>query len=80
MNEHTSDKNFRYSNDNRDLTPGEFDYPSQQEINPNALKGQPNYYPNDNGGYYANSNSEDETLSSLSLDQLDYPNSNYKIT
>lgn len=59
MSEHTNNPNFRYSNDNRDGTPGEFDYPSQQEINPNALKGEPNYYPNDNGGYYANSNRND---------------------
>ena len=79
MSEHTSDKNFRYSNDNRDLTPGEFDYPSQQEINPNALKGQPNYYPNDNGGHYANSNRPD--ISTVDEEnKIQPPNSNHKIT
>lgn len=78
MSEHTKDPDFRYSNDNRDSTPGEFDYPSQQEINPNAQKGDRLYYPNDNGGYYANSNREDiSTVDPPNKKQP--PNSNYKI-
>ena len=39
MSDHTQDSNFRYSNDNRDSTPGDFDYPSQQEVKPSAIKG-----------------------------------------
>jgi len=78
MSEHTSDKNFRYSNDNRDFTPGEFDYPSQQEIDRTAQKGDRSYYPNDNGGYYANSNREDiSTVDPINKKQP--PNSNVKI-
>jgi hypothetical protein len=75
MSEHTEDSNFRYSNDNRDFTPGEFNYPSQQEINPSSTKGSRDYYSNDNGGYYANSNREDiSTVDSINKKQ--YPNSN----
>jgi len=78
MSEHTQDSNFRYSNDNRDFTPGQFDYPSQQEINPSAIKGSRDYYPNDNGGYYANSNREDiSTIDPVNKKQP--PNSNFKI-
>lgn len=78
MSEHTTDPNFRYSNDNRDFTPGEFDYPSQQEVNPSAQKGDRFYYPNDNGGYYANSNREDiSTVDPVNKKQP--PNSNVKI-
>lgn len=78
MSEHTSNKNFRYSNDNRDFTPGEFDYPSQQEIDRTAQKGDRSYYPNDNGGYYANSNREDiSTVDPINKKQP--PNSNVKI-
>ena len=75
MSEHTTDPSFRYSNDNRDPTPGEFDYPSQQEIDPSAQKGERTYYPNDNGGYYANSNRDDiSTVDPVNKKQP--PNSN----
>lgn len=78
MSEHTKDSNFRYSNDNRDFTPGEFDYPSQQEINPSSIKGSRDYYSNDNGGYYANSNREGiSTVDPINKEQP--PNSNFKI-
>lgn len=77
MSEHTTDPNFRYSNDNRDSTPGNFDYPSQQEVDPSAQKGDRSYYPNDNRGYYANSNRDDiSTVDPTNKKQP--PNSNYK--
>lgn len=78
MSEHTEDSSFRYSNDNRDFTPGQFDYPSQQEINPSAIKGARDYYPNDNGGYYANSNREDISIIDP-VNKKQPPNSNFKI-
>ena len=56
MSSHTENPSFRYSNDNRGNTPGSYDYPSQQEVIPASQKGEKGYYPNDNGGYYANSN------------------------
>ena len=56
MSDHTTNKNFRYSNDNRELDHTNYDYPSQQSIDPSAQKGDRHFYPNDNGGYYANSN------------------------
>lgn len=75
MSEHTEDSNFRYSNDNRDSNSGNFDYPSQQEINPAATKGARDYYPNDNRGYYANSNRTDiSTIDPVNKKQP--PNSN----
>ena len=78
MSDHTEDSNFRYSNDNRDFTPGQFDYPSQQEVNPSAIKGARDFYSNDNGGYYANSNREDiSTVDPVNKKQP--PNSNVKI-
>jgi hypothetical protein len=79
MSEHTKDPNFRYSNDNRDSTPGEFDYPSQQEVDPAAHKGSRTYYPNDNGGYYANSNRENLSIIDP-VNKKQPPNSNYKIS
>lgn len=78
MSNHTTDPNFRYSNDNRDFTPGEFDYPSQQEIDRTAQKGDQSYYPNDNGGYYANSNREDISIVDP-INKKQPPNSNVKI-
>jgi hypothetical protein len=78
MSNHTQIPNFRYSNDNRDSTPKPHDYPSQQEVNKTANKGDEGYYPNDNGGYYANSNRENiSTVDPINKKQL--PNSNYKI-
>ena len=77
MSEHTTDPNFRYGNDNRDSNPGSFDYPSQQEVVPSAQKGDKGYYPNDNGGHYANSNRDDiSTVDAINKKQP--PNSNYK--
>lgn len=78
MSDHTEDSNFRYSNDNRDFTPGQFDYPSQQEVNPSAIKGARDFYPNDNGGYYANSNREDISIVDP-VNKKQPPNSNVKI-
>jgi len=72
MSEHTENPSFRYSNDNRQNNVGEYNYPSQQEINPTSKKGDRDYYPNDNGGYYANSNRE-----YTSLTDKQPPNSNY---
>ena len=78
MSEHTKNPNFRYGNDNRNLTPKSHDYPSQQEIDENSKKGESNYYPNDNGGYYANSNRNNiSTVEPINKKQP--PNSNYKI-
>ena len=78
MSEHTEDPNFRYSNDNRDQTPGQYDYPSQQEVAPTADKGSREYYPNDNRGYYANSNRTD--ISKIDPpNKKQPPNSNYEI-
>jgi len=74
----TENANFRYSNDNRDSTPGEFDYPSQQEINPNAIKGARDYYPNDNRGYYPNSNRPDISIVDP-VNKKQPPNSNRKV-
>ena len=78
MSEHTENSNFRYSNDNRGLNPGPYDYSSQQETEENAKKGEREYYPNDNRGYYANSNRTD--ISQLDpTNKKQPPNSNYKI-
>jgi hypothetical protein len=76
MSQHTESPSFRYSNDNRDLADSVLTvYPSQQTISPTSTKGQRNYYPNDNGGYYANSN-----RSNLSVvdpgNNTQYPNQN----
>jgi len=77
MSEHTSDPNFRYPNDNRTNSPEEWDYPSQQKINLTAKKGSRTYYPNDNRGYFANSNRDDiSTVDPANKKQP--PNSNYK--
>jgi hypothetical protein len=79
MSQHTSNPNFRYPNDNRDASPSNFDYPSQQEVDSSAQKGDRTYYPNDNQGYYANSNRED--ISTIDLtNKKQPPNSNYKIS
>ena len=78
MTDHTNNPNFRYPNDNRDFTPGEFDYPSQQEIDRTAQKGDRTYYPNDNGGYYANSNRENISIVDP-VNKEQPPNSNVKI-
>ena len=75
MSEHIKDPNFRYSNDNRENNIGKYNYPSQQEIAINSKKGDKNYYPNDNGGHYANSNREYESLTDKQP-----PNSNYNPT
>jgi hypothetical protein len=78
MSKHTEDSSFRYSNDNRDTTPGSYDYPSQQEIDTNSTPGERNYYPNDNGGHYPNSNRPDiSTVDPANKKQP--PNSNYSI-
>lgn len=77
MSNHTHNPNFRYSNDNRDNTPSKNDYPSQSEVNPEANKGDRDYYANDNGGHYANSNRPSiSTVDSENKKQP--PNSNYK--
>lgn len=73
MSNHTSDPNFRYPNDNRASSASYSAYPSQGEPPPGTAKGEISYYPNDNGGFYANSN----RLNSTSSD-AQYPNSNYK--
>ena len=78
MSEHTQDPNFRYSNDNRDASPGLHDYPSQQEVEPSAQKGDREYYPNDNRGYYANSNRTDISIIDPE-NKKQPPNSNYQI-
>jgi hypothetical protein len=79
MSEHTENPNFRYSNDNRDSTPQANSYPSQQEVDADSNKGDRDYYPNDNGGYYANSNRENiSTIDPTNKKQP--PNSNYKIS
>jgi len=79
MSEHTENPNFRYSNDNRDSTPQANSYPSQQEVGADSNKGDRDYYPNDNGGYYANSNRENiSTIDPTNKKQP--PNSNYKIS
>ena len=79
MSQHNTDPNFRYPNDNRDSSPGDFDYPSQQEVDPSSQKGDRSYYPNDNGGYYANSNRDNiSTIDPTNKKQP--PNSNYKIS
>ena len=56
MSDDATNKNFRYSNDNRELDYGSYDYPSQQSIDPSTQKGDRHFYPNDNGGHYPNSN------------------------
>ena len=38
MSDYNTDPNFRYSNDNRDFFPGEFDYPSQHLAHKWALQ------------------------------------------
>ena len=78
MSNHAHDPNFRYSNDNRDDTPSENDYPSQSEVNSSASKGDRDYYANDNGGHYANSNRPN--ISTIDPENKKQPpNSNYKI-
>ena len=78
MSNHTHSANFRYPNDNRSAGAGQYDYPSQQEINQSSTKGQRDYYSNDNGGDYANSNRpNNSTIDALNKKQP--PNSNYKI-
>jgi hypothetical protein len=75
----SDDPNFRYPNDNREISFDQFDYPSQQKVDPLAKKGQEGYYGNDNGGFYANSNREDiSTIDHTNKKQP--PNSNYKIS
>ena len=56
MANYINNPNFRYSNDNRELDFGDYDYPSQQSVDPSAQKGETHFYSNDNGGYYPNSN------------------------
>lgn len=76
MSQHTTNPNFRYSNDNRALSDSIFiQYPSQQTIDSLAQKGERNYYANDNGGFYANSN----RLNLSVIDPIEspqYPNQN----
>ena len=85
MNKHTSDENFRYGNDNRDLdgvnNPELFDFglPSQNMPPLGIKKGFLGYYPNDNGGYYANSNRPDTSFVD-EKNKIQPPNSNFKIT
>ena len=68
---------FRYPNDNRGTNPSDIDYPGQNEIDPSAEKGQPNYYGNDNGGYYANSNrNPDLSVPDATAADFQPPNSN----
>lgn len=76
MSDHTKNPSFRYSNDNRTTVESVFiAYPSQHTISPLSTKGQRSYYPNDNGGYYSNSN-----RSSIELvdptNNIQYPNEN----
>ena len=78
MSNHTQNPDFRYSNDNRDSTPQVNSYPSQQEVNQTANKGDEGYYANDNGGYYANSNRENISTTDPTIKKQP-PNSNYKI-
>jgi hypothetical protein len=72
MSEHTNNPNFRYNNDNRETNVSKYNYPSQQEISPGSKKGDRDYYPNDNGGRYPNSNRQ-----YTSLTDKQSPNSNY---
>lgn len=76
MSQHTTNPNFRYSNDNRSLSDSIFtQYASQQTVDPLAQKGERNYYANDNGGFYANSN----RLNLSVIDPIEspqYPNQN----
>jgi len=76
MSQHTTNPSFRYSNDNRTLSDSIFiQYPSQQTVDPLAQKGERNYYANDNGGFYANSN----RLNLSVIDPIEspqYPNQN----
>ena len=76
MSEHTTNPQFRYSNDNRSLSDSIFiQYASQQTVDPLAKKGERDYYSNDNGGFYANSNRS----SLLIVDPIEspqYPNQN----
>lgn len=73
MSSHTNDPDFRYSNDNRTSSASYSAYPSQGEPPPGVKKGETSYYPNDNGGFYANSNRLNFTNS-----DSQYPNSNYE--
>lgn len=84
MSNHTHNPNFRYGNDNRDLTAANnpflfpVSYPSQGMPPLGVIKGNKGYYPNDNKGYYINSNRVDISI----IDQPNKkqpPNSNYKI-
>lgn len=68
---------FRYPNDNRKDNPSKTDYPAQNYIDPAANKGDGNYYGNDNGGYYANSNrNPDLSVPDATVADFQPPNSN----
>ena len=78
MSDHTHSSNFRYSNDNRSLTPKDHEYPCQNQVPQNVEKGQKGYYPNDNAGSFPNSNRPNISH----VDQQNKaqpPNSNYLI-
>lgn len=77
MSDHNIHPDFRYSNDNRALLAGTHNYPSQQKVSENSQKGDRDYYANDNGGHYANSNRQ--SLTSVEpLNKKQAPNSNHK--
>lgn len=77
MSKPNEDPNFRYPNDNRESSPGQYDYPSQQKNDPSLQKGEKGYYGNDNKGDFANSNRP--SLSTVDpADKIQPPNSNYK--
>lgn len=78
MSNNTNDPNFRYPNDNRETNISKYSYPSQQEVDPLIKKGEKMYYPNDNGGYYANSNRVNINIVDPT-NKKQTPNSNYQI-
>ena len=78
MSDHTHSSNFRYSNDNRSLTPKDHNYPSQNQIPDDLKKGEIGYYPNDNVGSFPNSN-RPNTSHVDEKNKEQPPNSNYRI-
>ena len=71
------DPDFRYPNDNRLNNVGDYNNPSQGEVNhakPPESVGKKGYFPNDNSGHFANSNRPTFTA----VDTIKHPpNSNY---
>jgi hypothetical protein len=69
---------FRYPNDNRLSNVETYNYPSQGEVNETSSIGEKGFYPNDNSGYYGNSNRLNISVVDT-VDKEQPPNSNYKI-